>query len=89
MTSHSVTVGSGHTPRNADTAPGGPIPWTSLPFPEGLEITPGIDGHRIWFKGRLVSTHNTLSSAARGLTAARQVLAVLGDLAANENGGRR
>lgn len=67
-----------------------PLPdWTDLPFPEGLEITGHLDGLAVKFWGRVVSVHEAnLTAAARGLTAARELLAVLGDLPANENGGK-
>lgn len=60
--------------------------WTDLPFPEGLEITGHMDGLAVRFNGRVLSTHGAnLSSAARGLTKAREVLAAIGDLPVNDN----
>lgn len=59
--------------------------FTDLPFPEGLDLTPDIDGYRLWFKGSVIGKWSTLSGAARGLTAAREALAMLADmLGANE-----
>lgn len=51
--------------------------YTDLPFPPELDLTPGIDGYRLWFKGHVIGKWNTLSGAARGLTAAREALAML------------
>lgn len=49
----------------------------NLPFPEDLDLTPGLDGYRLFFKGHVIGEFSTLSNAARGLTAARQALAMI------------
>lgn len=53
------------------------MPWASLPFPESLDLTPGVDGYRLWFRGEVIGKFSTLSNAARGLTWAREALALL------------
>lgn len=53
------------------------MPWTSLPFPETLDLTPGPDGFRLWFDGVVVVERKTQSNAARALTWAREALAML------------
>jgi hypothetical protein len=52
--------------------------WNSLPFPEDLDLIPGLDGYRLTYRGQVIGEFSTLSNAARGLTAARQALAMLG-----------
>jgi hypothetical protein len=51
--------------------------FADLPFPETLDLTPDIDGYRLWFKGSVIGKWNTLTGAARGLTTAREALAML------------
>jgi len=51
-----------------------------LPFPEGLELTPGVDGYRLYYAGQVIGKFNTLSNAARALTTARETLAKLDDV---------
>lgn len=51
--------------------------WTDLPFPEGLDLTPAVDGYRLWFDGQVIAEFSTFSNAARGLTWAREALAML------------
>ena len=47
-----------------------------LPFPEHLDLTPGLDGYRLFFHGEVIGQFSTLTNAARALTAARQALAM-------------
>lgn len=54
------------------------MPWASLPFPEDLDLIPGLDGYRLTYRGQVIGEFSTLSNAARGLTAAREALAMLG-----------
>lgn len=49
-----------------------------LPFPETLDLTPGLKGYRLWFDGQVIGEFATLSNAARALTSAREALAMLG-----------
>ncbi|CAN7305804.1 hypothetical protein LJR164_001601 [Phenylobacterium sp. LjRoot164] len=51
--------------------------WNALPFPETLDLTPDADGYRLWFDGEVIAKFGTLSNAARGLTTAREALAML------------
>ena len=54
--------------------------WTSLPFPEGLDLIPGLDGYRLTYAGQVIGEFGTLSNAARALTWAREALAMLGPI---------
>ena len=54
------------------------MPWASLPFPETLDLTPGLNGYRVWFDGEVIAEFSTFSNAARALTWAREALAMLG-----------
>jgi hypothetical protein len=63
----------------------GLMPWTSLPFPETLDLTPGPDGFRLWFDGAVITEFKTESNAARGLTWAREAIAMLSACLAKTN----